>query len=309
MKALYLDGRSGAAALRFGDIPPPPVGADEVLVEVHAAACMPDELHWPTTVETPAGAPRPAPIVLGHGFSGVVAATGAAVAPLAVGDAVYGIIDRHANGAQADYCVARVHALARKPRLIDHVQASVLPIPALAAWHALFALAELQRGQRILIRGAMLSAGLIAVQLARWRGARVAATAPAESQPQLRLLGAETVIDDRSRRLAALAGEADLVLDCRGGGAAPGSCAALAAAKRLVTIAADCASAWDGCAREAQARPDTAGTRLAQLGQLVDAGDLRVFVATVLPLLRARQAYARRSQPRQLGGIAVRVAQ
>jgi NADPH:quinone reductase-like Zn-dependent oxidoreductase len=309
MKALYLDGQPGAASLRFGDIPAPQVRDDEVLVKVHASACMPDEPHWMTTVQTPAGAPRPFPIVLGHGFSGVVASLGAAVAPLAVGDAVYGIIDRHANGAQADYCIASAHALARKPRLIDHVQASVLPIPALAAWHALFALADLQRGQRILIRGSAGAAGLIAVQLARWRGARVAATAPADSQLQLRLLGAETVIDDRSRRLAEIAGDADLVLDCRGGGAAHGSCAALAAASRLVTIAADCASAWDNGARDALARMGTAGSRLTQIGQLVDSGDLRVLVAVVLPLPRARHAYARPSRHRHLGGIAVRVAE
>ena len=57
----------------------------------------------------------------------------------ASGDEVpHGLNDWFINGAQAEYCVVKPAALARKPQSIDHVQSAVVPISALTAWQGTF---------------------------------------------------------------------------------------------------------------------------------------------------------------------------
>jgi NADPH:quinone reductase-like Zn-dependent oxidoreductase len=122
MKAIFLNQKAGPEALFEGDLPQLRVGAGQVLVKVHATAVTPTELEWFPTWNTPSGQPRPFPIVLSHEFSRVVESLGPDVTGLRVGDAVYGLNDWFANGAQAEYCVAPVAAIAPAPKSIDHVQ-------------------------------------------------------------------------------------------------------------------------------------------------------------------------------------------
>jgi NADPH:quinone reductase-like Zn-dependent oxidoreductase len=307
MKAIYLSARAPAPSLRYGDIPQPTVRDDDILVKVHAAAIMPAELDFPSTFQTAAGGPRPFPIVLGHQFSGVVAAMGAQSADLRIGDAVYGINDWHGNGAQAEYCIARADSLARKPRLIDHVQASVLPMPALAAWDGLFAVSQLQRGQHVLIHGTASGVGFIAVQLARWRGARITATASSCNLTLVRLLGADRIIDERMACFDEALKTVDLALDCIGCDNLARSCGDLEASGRLVRISDPCALAGDLRGGGSPMRGRAAGSLLAQIGSLIDAGDIRVFVDAVYPLSRPKRAYARPARDRRIGDSAVRI--
>jgi hypothetical protein len=155
-----------------------------VLVRVHAAAVTPTELLWMPTWKTRTREDRPFPIILGHEFSGGIAACGAGVTEWAAGDPVYGLNDWFADGSHAEYCVAPAAPLAPKPRSLDHVQAAVVPISALTAWQALFERASLRAGQRVLIHGAAGSVGSFAVQLARWRGARSNASVRTRPRPR-----------------------------------------------------------------------------------------------------------------------------
>ncbi len=77
------------------------------MVRVHATAITPTEFAWQTTFQTRNGERRPFPIILGHEFSGIIAALGLDVADFSVGDAVYGMNDWFGDGAQAEYCLAR----------------------------------------------------------------------------------------------------------------------------------------------------------------------------------------------------------
>jgi len=307
MKAVYLSRKSDATSLEYGDLPQPPVRDDEILVKVHAAAIMPAELEFPSTFLTATGGPRPFPVVLGHQFSGVIESIGPKVHSLKVGEPVYGLNDWFGNGAQAELCIARADSVAHKPRLIDHVQASVLPMPALAAWQGLFELSHLQCGQRVLIHGTAAGAGIIAVQLARWRGARVTATASDKNQAFVQLLGAETVIDDRTACFDAAVQNADVVLDCVGSKALERSCRILKAGGRFVTIAGYGADAADHRAWVSRMGHRSALSHLAQIGKLIDAGDIQVFVDSVYPLSHTRQAYARSARSRRVGDVAVRM--
>jgi NADPH:quinone reductase-like Zn-dependent oxidoreductase len=309
MKAIYLKTPTGAASLTYGELPQPQVSDDDILIRVHAAAITPQELAWPSTFRTSAGEPRPFPVVLGHQFSGVVESIGAKVATVKAGDPVFGITDWHGNGAQAEYCVASAATVAVKPRLIDHVQASVLPIPALAAWLGLFDLSRLQSDQHILINGATRSVGIIAVQLARWRGARITATAPAGDRSLLQLLGADTVIDERTTGRESEVNDVDVVLDCVGSEALERSYASLIAGGRFATMASSCSFAKGTCVWDSLMRIRSMAAHFAQIGKLVDAGDIRVFIDSVYPLSRTKRAYARSARGRYIGEMSVRIVE
>jgi len=124
-----------------------------------------------------------------------VAALGAGVAHVAIGDEVYGLNDWYRDGAQAEFCVARAGEVAPRPRSVDHAHAAVTPISGLTAWQALIERARLAAAERVLIHAGAGAVGTFAVQLARWRGARVLATAATSNLDFVRELGADEVID------------------------------------------------------------------------------------------------------------------
>ena len=154
MKAICLRARGGPEALAYEEAPQPHPGEGAVLVRVHAAGVIHTELSWVPTWTTRAGEPRPLPVIPGHEFSGEIAALGAGVRDVGVGDLVYGLNDWYRDGASAEYCVARVADIAHKPAGVDHVHAAATPISALTAWQGLVERAGLAAGQRVLIHGA-----------------------------------------------------------------------------------------------------------------------------------------------------------
>src|SRR3954447_22071942 len=114
MKAIRLHARGGPEAFAFEEAPQPHPEEGEVLIRVHAAAVTPTELAWVPTWTTPTGEPRRFPIILGHEFSGEIAAVGDGVTELAVGSPVYGLNDWFRDGALAEYCLARAVEVAPK---------------------------------------------------------------------------------------------------------------------------------------------------------------------------------------------------
>jgi NADPH:quinone reductase-like Zn-dependent oxidoreductase len=78
---------------------------------------------------------------------------------------------------------------------LTHFEAASLATVAQTAWQALFEIAQINAGQRVLIHSGAGGVGTIAVQLAHRAGARVYTTASAENNEYLRSLGADEVID------------------------------------------------------------------------------------------------------------------
>jgi NADPH:quinone reductase-like Zn-dependent oxidoreductase len=74
MKAIRLHAPGGPETLVYEDAPDPLPQAGEVLVRAHANAITPTEFAWQTTFQTRNCEPRPFPIILGHEFSGIIAA-------------------------------------------------------------------------------------------------------------------------------------------------------------------------------------------------------------------------------------------
>ena len=146
MKAIRQHARGGPQSLRYEDAPKPWPKAGEVPVRVRAAGVIPTELFWQTSLPTQSGPPRPLPFIPGHEFSGELAALGEGVTSLSVGEAVCGMNDWFSDGAQAEYCLARVDEIARKPRSVDHVYARSHPFPPLLRGKAYLGVSESRRG-------------------------------------------------------------------------------------------------------------------------------------------------------------------
>jgi NADPH:quinone reductase-like Zn-dependent oxidoreductase len=307
VKAVYLNKLAGYEELVFGEIPRPRPGRGEVLVQVHATAITPTEFQWFPTFKAKDGNPRPFPIVQSHEFSGLVAAVGKEVIVLNIGDAVYGMNDWYANGAQARYCIAPATAVASKPRTLDHAQSAVVPISALTAWQGLFDHARLTAGQRVLIHGGAGGVGVFAVQLAHWRGAHVIATASARNLAFVRELGADEVIDYKTTRFEEVVRDLDVVFDVIGGETLARSWNVLKPGGRVVTIAAQSEATTDERTRAAFFIVEPSPPQLAEVAQLLDAGKVRSFVEAVFPLARTREAYAHAVRGNLRGKVAIQV--
>ena len=308
MKAARLHRRNGAEGIIYEDAPRPDPGEGDALVRVHAAAITPTELTWSTTWTTRDGKDR-APVVPSHEVSGVVEALGDGVREVAVGDAVYALLDFWRDGAAAEYVTVRASDLAPKPRSIDHAHAAAIPLSGLTAWQALFDHAELSRGQHVLIHGAAGGVGTFAVQFARWCGAHVTATASADSADFLRQLGADEVIDYRRVHFEDEVRDVDVALDTIGGETLERSWNVLRPDGALVSVAsavsADTASRHGVRGVFFIVEPNRG--QLIEIARLVDASVIRPMVEAVLPLALTREAYLRGMRGHSRGKLVLRV--
>jgi len=136
------------------------------------------------------------PVILGRDVSGEVAAVGASVRSLSVGQEVFGALHPTAvRGTYADYAVLSEDELTSKPASISHVEASAIPFAALTAWRALKSTARISQGQSVLVVGGGGAVGFAAVQLAVATGCHVSTTCGSESIDRLLAAGAEQAID------------------------------------------------------------------------------------------------------------------
>jgi NADPH:quinone reductase-like Zn-dependent oxidoreductase len=216
MRALTLTGYDGLASLCFADVAVPEPGPNDVLVKVRAASVNPVDGKI-TNGYMRGRIDFALPHVLGRDFSGVVAKVGSAVSNLAPGDEVFGVADQARWGTQAEYVVVPAGTIARKPAGLSDIEAGSLPVAGLSALAGLVTVAQIGRGDRVLIHAGAGGVGTFAVQLAKHLGATVAATAGAANVDLVRSLGADRVIDYGKSDFAAEIKDYDLVFDLIGG--------------------------------------------------------------------------------------------
>ena len=309
MKAVRLHGRGGPDHLVYEDAPQPHPGLGEVLVRVYATGIIANELKWDVTYQTKAGSPRALPIP-GRDLSGVVEAVGHGVTEPAKGDEVYAMLDYCCDGAEAEFTIALPNELAPKPRTLDHVQAAAVPLTALTAWQGLFEHARLVAGQTVLIHGAAGGVGVFAVQLARWVGAHVIATASARNRDFLRELGASVVIDHTTTRFEEAVHGVDFVFDTVGGDTLQRSWQVVKPGGVLASVVSPRPSFAEAQAYNVRpvwfvVQPNR--EQLVRIGALIDEGKVRPIIDTVLPLSQARQAYEQGAKGHTRGKIVLRV--
>ena len=309
MKAVRIHGYGGADVLRYEEAPRPQPGPGEVLVQVHAAGINP--VDWKVREGYLDGLlHHRLPLIPGWDVSGVVAALGTGVTRFQVGDAVFSRPDLARDGSYAEYMVVREAEIAAKPKTLDHRHAAAVPLAGLTAWAALIDAAGLAAGQRVLIHGAAGGVGSFAVQLARWRGAEVVATSSERNRDYLRSLGAARVIDYRQVPFEEEVGRVDAVFDTIGGETQQRSWQVLERGGVLVSIVdpPDPAQAAAHGVRQAFVFIQPDAEILARLAQLIDGGQLRVFLEDVLPLSEARRAHELSQAGHVRGKLVLQVA-
>ena len=291
MKVMRLADSAQATALVADDIPQPRPQRGELLIRVHAVGLTPTEPLWYPTTHTQDGGKRSGAI-MGHEFSGVIAAVGEDAAGFEIGEEVYGMNDWFADGALAEYCVTRPGSVARKPSHLTHAEAASVPIAALTAWQGLVVRARLLAGEHVLVHGGAGAVGSFAVQVARFLGARVTTTASAQQIEFVTDLGAEGVIDYGAVRFEEQVSGMDVIFDTIGRDTLQRSWGVLKPGGRMVTIAADSEYATDERVKQAYFIVEPNHEQLVRIGGLLESGDLRPVVDTVMPIDQASAAFS-----------------
>lgn len=311
MKAMSQDVYGGPDVVHEIESPRPVPGPSEILVRVHAAGMNPTD--WKHRRFT--GFLDRLPLVLGWDVSGTVEAVGIGVTLHEPGDEVFGMLPYPSGaGAFAEYVVAPARAMAAKPKSLDHTQAAAVPLAALTAWQALVDTAGIRPGQRVLVHAAAGGVGHFAVQIAKARGAHVIGTASAAKHDVVRSLGADEMIDYRTRDFTTIE-PVDIVLDALGGDTAARSLSVLAPGGQLVSIALtqlpdDLAERAARAAAGVRVRPmlveaDQEGMRA--IAAMIDAGSLRPVVEAVFPLAEAAKGHMLGDTGRVTGKVVLTV--
>src|SRR5712675_424249 len=312
MKAIRIHNYGGPEVLQYEDAPRPKPRAGEVLILVHAAGVNP--IDWKVREGHMKDFwPHKFPLILGWDLSGVVEAVGpgpAAAGRFKKGDEVYSVPDISRDGAYAEYVVVRESELALKPKSLHHIRAAAVPLAALTAWQSLFDTAQLQPGQRVLIHAGSGGVGHFAVQLAKWKGAYVFATASTKNQDLLRELGVDEPIDYTQQRFEDVARNIDIVLDTIGGETQERSWSVLEKGGNLVSLvlppSEEKAKQLGVRAAIIGAQPN--GAQLAEIAKIIDSGKLAPVIDRVLPLSEARRAHELSQCGHTRGKIALRVS-
>lgn len=197
MKAQVIQTFGNPSVFQIQDLPTPEVIPGHVLIQVKATSVNPID----TKVRSgfvPAVAPE-FPAVLHGDVAGVVCAVGEGVSKFQVGDEVYGCAGGFkgtTGGALAEYMMADADLLAHKPKNLSMEEAAAIPLVAITAWEALFNRGKLAPGQNILIHAATGGVGHVAIQLAKWAGAKVYSTASSKEKLEIGArLGADVTIN------------------------------------------------------------------------------------------------------------------
>ncbi|HEY6937197.1 MAG TPA: NADP-dependent oxidoreductase [Terriglobales bacterium] len=309
MKAIRLHKRGGPQELSYEEAPRPALRPGDALVRVYASGITLTELTWDETYQTEDGASR-LPSIPGHEVSGIVEEVSAGVPLLKAGEEVYGLTSFSRDGTAAELVAVRAEDLAPKPRSLDHEHAAAVPLAALTSWQGLFDHAGLVKGQTVLIHGAAGGVGTYAVQLARWHGARVIATAAARDRSTLQQLGADEVIDYMTDRFEDKAGPVDVVFDSVGGETRRRSWQILRPGGTLVSLTGPIPENEPNGqnARGVFFIVKPSRSQLVGIAQLIDEGKLHVLLSEVLPLEQARKAFEQGTSVRKPGKIVLSVA-
>lgn len=286
MKAVRYSDYGDTRVLRYEDTDEPHPAEGQILVQVAATSFNPIDIAIRGGYLQQVF-PVQFPHTPGIDVAGTVAEIGDEVEGFAVGAPVVGFLPMNENGAAAELVLAPAEVLTAAPTSIPLTDAAAMPAVALSAWQALFELADLQAGQRVLINGAGGGVGGFAVQLAKQAGAYVIATASARSADAVRSDGADEIIDYTATEVTeAIGGPLDVVLSL-----VTASDEDMAALVGLIrpggVIVTTGTAAQEDAERNVRAlslfvRSDA--DQLAALVAKVDAGELRVDVTGSYPL-------------------------
>lgn len=289
MKAVRIHSYGHSDQIRVEEnVPRPELKPNEVLIQIRDAGVNP--IDWKIREGyLKERMPSSFPLTLGQDCSGEIVEVGAGVKKLKVGDEVFGF----AHGSYAEFATATEDSVALKPEKVDFATAASIPTAGLAAWQLVVDIAKIQQGQSVLIHGAAGGVGSFAVQLAKWKGADVFATAAAEDMAYLKQIGAKQVIDYQKEKFEDKLRDVDVVLDLVGGAVLARSYSVLKKKTGLIisTVGAPDENALKKIgAKGVRFVEKRDSNELSQLASLIEQGKLQARIDEVLPLDEARKA-------------------
>ena len=342
MKAIVFHQHGGPEVLKYTEAPDPTPRANEVLVRVKACALNHLDLWVRRGLPN---VPIPLPHVPGSDVAGEIAQIGADVATMRVGQKV--VLAPLVSCGKCAACIAGLDNRCRQATNLGYVidggcaefvrapeinclpypenlkweEAASIPLVFQTAWHMLLARAELQPGEDVLILGAGSGVGTAAIQIAKFFGARVIATAGSDEKlAKAKELGADHLINhntqkirDEVRRITNKRG-VDVVFEHVGIATWDDSLASLAASGRLVTCGAT--TGYDAkldlrflFSRQLSLLGSYMGTKaeLHSVMRLVANGRLKPIVDRIFPLPEAAAAHAYLELGLQFGKVVLSV--
>ncbi|MGC9199041.1 MAG: NADP-dependent oxidoreductase [Acidobacteriaceae bacterium] len=216
MKAVVLDHYGPPSNLCYRDVPTPVAGPNQVLIEVRAVGVNP--IDWKMRAGQMRDLfPLQFPIILGFDVAGVVRSCGLGVTSFGVGERIFG----RASAAYAEWVAGEVSCLAKIPAGVDFTTAAALPVVSTTADQLIRRAIQAQKGQTILLTGALGSVGRLALFCAVELGVQVIAGVRSSQISEALALGAARAVDVGSENDLSSLGPVDAIADCVGGDLGP----------------------------------------------------------------------------------------
>ena len=332
MKAFIVDRYKKKSALRFGDMPEPTLGQDDVLVEIHAAGLnvLDSKIR---DGEFKLILPYRPPFVLGHDVAGTVARVGSKVRRFKPGDEVYARPRDGRIGTFAEFIAVNEADVALKPKNLSMEEAASIPLVGLTAWQVLVERAKLKKGQKVLIHAGSGGLGTFVIQLAKHLGATVATTTSTANVELVRSLGADVVVDYKKQDFEKVLSGYNVVLNSLDGDTLQKSLRALKPGGKLISVsgppdpdfAREQGLNWFlqqamrllsfGIRRKAKRHRVSYsflfmranGEQLSQITALIEAGIIRPVVDRVFPFEATNEALAYVGTGRSKGKVVVKM--
>jgi len=332
VKAFVLGRYGKKRALQCVEIPVPELREDEILVEVHAAGVNLLDAKI-RDGEFKLILPYRLPLVLGHDVAGVIVKVGSHVRQFEPGDEVYARVDDLRIGTFAQFVPVREASVAIKPKGLTMEEAASIPLVGLTAWQALVERAKLHKGQKVFIQAGSGGVGTFAIQLAKRLGATVATTTSAGNVALVKDLGADVVVDYKTRDFEEVLHNQDVVLNSQDGQTLEKSLRVLKAGGKLISISGppdpqfghDIGASWfvklvmrllSARARRAAGNHDVdysflfmkaSGSQLREITRLIEAGAIRPVIDRIFPFESTNEALAYVEAGRAKGKVVVKV--
>jgi NADPH:quinone reductase-like Zn-dependent oxidoreductase len=342
VKAIVFHQHGDPSVLHYTDVPEPHLHPREVLVRVHACALNHLDLWVRRGIP---GIPIPLPHIPGSDVAGEVAKLGHEVTTVHVGQKV--VLAPGVTCGKCPACISGNDNLCRDftnlgymidggcaeyvrcpevncmpyPGTLDWVHAAAVPLVFQTAWHMLVRRAQLQPGESVLVLAAGSGVGSAAIQIAKFFGAHVIATAGSDEKlEKAKQIGADEVIhhgimpiSKEVRRLTNNRG-VDVVFEHVGAATWDHIVKSLAPAGRLVTCGAT--TGFDAkidlrflFTRQLSIMGSYMGTKdeLRTVLKLVAQGNLKPIVDKVFPLHDCIAAHSYLERGKQFGKVVLSV--